>query len=358
MYKERWKNYYFPSKRWVADDKYTLWRRSAAEFSTDAQLRLEWMIFYETAGRRNATLTAKHFGISRKTFHKWHERFNESKGQPAVLKNQSKAPKRVRSWEVSPEEEIRVISLRKKHLKYGKKKLRVIYIREYGEEISTWKIERVIRKHCLFPDKVEYQKERKREVRRAKRPRRRITEIDTGNISDFGRLWHADSITIWWYGQRRVIFTAIEEMTKIGCARVYQTNSSRFAKDFLHRLMFLVEGKIQIIHSDNGSEFEEHFRDSCGELGIEQVFSRPRTPKDNPALERFNWTVQDEWLSMSEVGLYETDEANQDLSEWLIEYNDHRPHENLDYQTPLEYAQHCYFQKVSPMWSASTRSCI
>jgi len=29
-------------------------------------------------------------------------------------------------------------------------------------------------------------------------------------------------------------------------------------------------------------------------LGINQIYSRVKTPKDIPALERFNWTVQDE----------------------------------------------------------------
>lgn len=77
-----------------------------------------------------------------------------------------------------------------------------------------------------------------------------------------------------------------------------------------------------------------------------------RTPKDNPALERFNWTLQDEWLSVSEVGLDDIDEANPDLTNWLITYNNIRPHESLDYATPIEYATRDF--KVSPMWLSST----
>ena len=123
------------------------------------------------------------------------------------------------------------------------------------------------------------------------------------------------------------------------------------ATDFLRRLVYLSQGSIQLVHSDNGSEFAGEFERACQELGIAQVYSRVRTPKDNPALERFNWTVQDEWLSLSEVGLDDMAEANQDLTEWLIEYNSHRPHQALDYQTPLAYA--CR-EKVLPMSPAST----
>ena len=123
-------------------------------------------------------------------------------------------------------------------------------------------------------------------------------------------------------------------------------------------MIYLVEGKVELMHSDNGSEFEGKFALACKKLGIEQVYSRPRTPKDNPALERFNWTIQDEWLGLSEVGLDDILEANRDLSNWLIEYNAHRPHQSLDYQTPLDYAQEHYFKKVLPMWSARTQTAI
>ena len=46
------------------------WRALAADLklSAKAQLRLEWMIFFETAGGKDAYKTAKHFAISPKTF--------------------------------------------------------------------------------------------------------------------------------------------------------------------------------------------------------------------------------------------------------------------------------------------------
>ena len=352
MYQERWKNYFFATKKIDLPDKYALWREFAEDLSSEVRLRLEWIIFYETVGQKNATKTAEHFGISRKTFHKWHKRFKESKEKPQSLENHSRAPKKKRQWEVSFEQEERIVHLRKRGMKYGKKKLKVIYQREYKEDISTWKIERVIRKHQLFPDKVEYAKRLKRKARRVKRAK---TSIHTVERKDsFGHLWHTDTIILWWYGARRVIFTAIEDMTRIGYARAYTTTSSEYAEDFLKRLMYLVEGRVEIMHSDNGSEFEGKFRLACDKLNIERVYSRPRTPKDNPQVERFNWTVQDEWLSLSEIGLDEIPAANRDLSDWVIEYNSYRPHDSLDDLTPLEYAQEHCFKEVLPMWSART----
>jgi len=212
----------------------------------------------------------------------------------------------------------------------------------------------VVRKHNLYPDLEEHKKRVKRQRRRKKKKKTRINQFDSTKVKP-GRLWHTDTIILWWYGQRRVIFTGLEDKTKLGFARAYKSGSSRQAKDFLQRLIYLADGEIKIIHSDNGSEFAGEFEKACQQLGIKQVYSRVRTPTDNPALERFNWTVQDEWLAMSEVGLDDIKEGNQDLTEWLIEYNNVRPHEALDYLTPLEYA-HQYYFKVLPMYPARTKS--
>ena len=61
-------------------------------FKAPERLRVEWMVFYYTTGKENAALTAKHFGISRKTLHKWSRRFKDSKYNARSLADQSKAP--------------------------------------------------------------------------------------------------------------------------------------------------------------------------------------------------------------------------------------------------------------------------
>jgi len=335
-------------------NKYTRLRGVAEKLalSSPARQKLEWIIFYQTVGRRNASYVAKYFGITRKTLHKWLKRFDE--GNLRTLEESSRAPIKRRAWEVSLKEEERVIALRKKtKCKYGKKKLKKLYHDEYQENISTWKIERVVRRHNLYREK----QVRKAYTKAKRDKKRKVLIYDIEKKNDFGFLWHIDAIIIWWYGTRRVIFTAIEDITKIAFARIYTTNSSNYSTDFLKRLMYLVEGSVEIMHSDNGSEFEKDFEKACGLLNIQQVYSRPRTPTDNPALERFNWTLQDEWLELSDVGLDDIDEGNKDFTNWLIEYNNYRPHESLDYLTPLEYAQQNFY-KVLPMWSARTKFVI
>lgn len=354
MYKEKWRNFFFEAKPINIPEKWILLRGVGKDsLSLKAQEKLEWIIFYNTIAKRNAIYTASYFGTSPKTLYKYLRRFDEK--NLYSLEERSRRPQKLRGWMVTREEESNVIDLRKRNLELGKKKLQVLYQKEYGKEISTWRIERVIRKYNLYPDKAKHDYEI--EKRGKSKPKVRIHNIkeQLEQIKEFGFLWHIDAVIIWWYGQRRIIFTAIEEITKIAFARVYKTNTSGFAEDFLNRLIYLTQGKINIMHQDNGAEFQGAFEKACKTLGILQIYSRPHTPKDNPSLERFNNTIQYEWLLYSKTGLDDINEANKDLTLWLIKYNSYRPHQALDYKTPLEYAQENFF-KVLPMWSASTHN--
>lgn len=189
--------------------------------------------------------------------------------------------------------------------------------------------------------------------RQENKPKMRINTIKTTvqDINQFG--WHTDTVIIWWNGKGVCILTALEEHTR-AYARVYSNNTTTTTEDFLKRLVYVSENKIRIMHSDNGSEFQGNFEKICKILGILQVYSRVRTPKDNAKLERFNRTIQDEWLAYLEEGLDDLTIANNKLTEWLIFYNATRPHQALDYKSPLQYAQDT---KLLPIYPASTDGC-
>ena len=108
------------------------WRHWASRLylSSSARLRLEWLIFYCTIGKQNTTKTAAHFGVSRRVFIKWKKRFNPH--DLTTLDDQSKAPKKKRIWTVTAQEETNVIVIRKKHMKWGKEKLKREYKKVYG----------------------------------------------------------------------------------------------------------------------------------------------------------------------------------------------------------------------------------
>lgn len=199
------------------------------ELSPSVKKRLKWMDYYSSC--RNASLTCRYFGISRKTFYGWRKRYNPY--DLISLEERSRRPHRLRQWQVTREEESRVKALR----------------------------QRYIRTH------------------------------------------------------------------------------------------YLLEGKIENIQTDNGSEFAKYFRLAVQSLNLGHYYSRPRTPKDNSFDERFNRTLEDEFIDLGHL-TSDCDIFNKELTEWLVEYNFYRPHESLGYDTPINF--HYKHHKVLPMYPAST----
>jgi transposase InsO family protein len=331
-------------------EEYERWKAVAKELklSRAARLRLDWIIYY--CQGNTSVQTARHYGISKKTFYKWFGQFDRNNLYSLFnLEDKSKAPKHVRQKEITPLEEQRIIRLRKARIRYGKMKLKEIYKTTYGEEISSWKVQGVIETHRLYYNPLKTA--RIATKRKKAQKKKRITELKLDTLRWYekksGYIVCLDTIVIHWNSVKRYIFTAVDKYGKVAYARMYKNKSSKNSEDFLLRLYYLLDGQIPRVGHDNGTEFEKYFKAACQKLQIEQYYSRIHTPKDNPNNERFNRTLQEEFIAL---GNYHSDPQvfNRKLTEWLIEYNFHRPHAALNYQTPLE------FSKKLPMYSSCT----
>lgn len=313
--------------------------------SPEAKKRLQWMDHYHKHG--NAALTCRHFGIARETFYEWKRRYDPYRLES--LEEKSRRPKQTRQWQVSRLEEFRILRLRRAHIRYGKEKLKVLYEREHQESVSSWKVQRVIEKHQLYYHPGKTLKLRKK--RKHNQAKKRITELKKEVRAGF--LVALDTMVRYWAGMKRYILTGTDTHSKIAFARMYPGHGSRHAADFLKRLYYLFDGKIENIQTDNGSEFAKDFRAAAMTLRLPHYFSRLKTPTDNPFDERFNRTLNDEFITMGNM-TSDCDVFNRKLTEWLIEYNFKRPHQSLGYEVPVEY--HYKYQKVSPMYPSSTLS--
>lgn len=343
---------YFPFYEIRLFNKYERWKRTAKvlRISKTARIRLDWIIYYYEKANMNASKTARHFGIARKTLYKWFNKFDQDNLYSLhFLESESRAPNHVRQKEITPEEEERVIKLRKERIRWGKMKLKELYEDTYQEKISSWKIQRVIEDRKLYFNPVKTAKISRK--RRKATKKKRITELKLNQLAWYkkkaGYIICLDTIVIYWNGLKRYIFTAIDKYGKTAYARMYKNKSSLNARDFLLRLNYLFDGQIPRVGHDNGTEFEKYFKKTCEELNIEQYYSRVKTPKDNPNNERFNRTLQEEFIQLGNFNS-NPDIFNQNLTEWLIDYNFVRPHQTLGYETPMK------FSKVLPMYSSYT----
>ena len=317
------------------------------DLSKEAKKKLKWIEYYDK--HKNVSRTCRYYGVSRKTFYKWKNRYDPK--NLYSLEERDRSPHKKRQKETTQEQERRVVRLRGKYIRYGKMKLSVIYKREYGEEISSWKVQKVIEKHKLYYHPVKTARIARK--RRRKKKKKLITKLKKKPHTGF--LWCLDLIVCYWDGAKRYVYTGIDHYGKIAYARMYKSKNTINGKDFIEKLWCLCDGKIERIQTDNGCEFEGMFEGSCRELELDRYYSRVRTPKDNSVDERFNRTLEEEFIDLGNVEK-DPEVFNQKLTEWLIEYNFKRPHTSLNYKTPIEFS--CPDSNVLPMYSSRTRRCL
>jgi putative transposase len=97
-------------------------------------------------------------------------------------------------------------------------------------------------------------------------------------------------------------------------------------------------GAPAFIRSDNGPEFiARAVQEWIAERGFGTLYIAPGSPWENPYSETFNSRFRDEFLNRESFA--SVLEAKVLGKEYRQDYNHHRPHSALDYQTPEEFAQ-------------------
>ena len=109
--------------------------------------------------------------------------------------------------------------------------------------------------------------------------------------------------------------------------------------------LFAVRGTPEHLRSDNlvrntGPEFVSKviFR-WLKEADVKTLFIAKGSPWENGYVESFNGTLRDELLNREIFLSFE--EACWVIDRWRLDYNHHRIHSSLDYQTPAAYAAGC-----------------
>ena len=103
------------------------------------------------------------------------------------------------------------------------------------------------------------------------------------------------------------------------------------------------------ILSDNGSEFgqgkniknkDSHpFEVLLKRLNIKHRYTRPYRPQTNGKIERFWRTLKEEMID--ETSYKDKDDFVKTLTEYLVYYNEHRPHSSLNGETPFRFGEKC-----------------
>lgn len=91
------------------------------------------------------------------------------------------------------------------------------------------------------------------------------------------------------------------------------------------------------IQTDNGLEFQSAFDQTCRKHGIHHYFIHKNSPNENAVIERSFKTDQEEFYFWLEKSPQHLGELNEWLQSFILKYNTWRPHQSLDYKTPMEF---------------------
>ena len=302
--------------------------------------------------------TIEAFGVSRRTLFLWKYALKKGGGNLEALHPKSTRPLRVRQrlleWPEAVKTEIR--RLREEHPNLGKDKIRV-FLQSFCE---TRKL-RCPKPSTIgllmkdmgglrrFPVKVRHNGTvvpRKR----AKRLRKPPSFVATHP----GHCVALDTVERIIHGNRRYVITFTDLASRFSLAWATRSHASRAAKEFFDLTGFLFPFRMQYVLTDNGSEFMKHFDQELRRIHLTHWHTYPRTPKMNAHAERFNRTIQEEYIDYHEPELMNPERFNIGLMKHLLWHNTERPHWGIKLKTPVQFIQDTYSQPECKMYLTHT----
>lgn len=294
-----------------------------------AKYRLHVLLFFYNHGLKASTDA---FGVKKSTLYDWKRRYEGSGKKLSSLVPQSTRPKRTRSMVTDYRLEVFIKALRVEYGNFSKYKIKLFldqYANSLGvESYGVTKINKIIkRRNYFFYSKTKVKRKSQNPIKRLKRTPKETTP---------GYL-QMDSITLYVSSQRYYFVSVIDIVTKFASCSLVPSHSSRHARAAFERFQANYPYQVRVIQTDNGSEFLGDFQAYCEEKSLIHEFIYPRSPKINGVVERFNRTVQEEFITRSDELYYSRERFEEKLTKYLTWYNNSRPHHSLNLRTPVAY---------------------
>ena len=303
-----------------------------------ANQRLKIIRFYVKHGEKT---TKEAFGVGRKTIHVWKKRLKLSNGKLASLIPSSTRPKTVRRMTTNPKILWYIKSLREKHPRLGKEKIYPLLVSFCKEEgitpIKESTIGKVIKRNNLF-----FQKQKRiyhnpnSGYARNRHKTRRLRIKYSPRPEDFGYI-QMDTVVKLVDGIRYYFYSAIDTKGKFALFLPYKHLNSRNTVDFFKKLVFTIPFTIRIVQTDNGLEFLGEFERYLKKSNIKHIFTYPRCPRINGVVERYNRSIQEEFINYNLHTLHDLKTFSFNLADYLLFYNCQRVHKTLGNKTPMAY---------------------
>lgn len=315
--------------------------KSLRRFSKDevAQERLKILEFYKEHGEKT---TREAFGVGRDTVWIWKKRLKESRNSLASLIPTSTTPRTQRRMTTDPKIVSEIRRLREKYPRLGKDKIKPILkkycLREGLTLISVSTIGKVIKRNNFFfqkggrmyHDPSSKWAKNKLKLRRT-RARYAPKPKDVGYLEMDTVLRFVDGIKYYFY-------QAIDVKGKFAFSWMYRHLNSQNTVDFLKKIEYVFPFAIKVIQTDNGLEFLGDFEPYLEKRNIAHTFIYPRCCRINGVVERFNRTIQENFIDNYLDIIHNPKLFLEKLIDYLIFYNTERVHDaHGNTKSPVDY---------------------
>jgi transposase InsO family protein len=268
------------------------------------------------------------FLVKRRTLFYWKKALKTGQGRYESLNPGNRAPKakRKRLWPQEVIEEIK--RLRWAYPNLGPDKLQPLLSSHCASQglicPSASTVKRLIKDQGglrIYPQKItHFGKTRPLKRRKVLRKPKDLKVMYPGHVVAL------DTVERFVHGIRRYVITFEDIYTRYGFAWGTSSHASLAAKEFFELCIKVFPFPFTFVLTDNGSEFAKHFASKLNELHLTHYHTYPRTPKMNAHCERFNRTIQEEYVDYHVNELLEPAHFNKGLMDYLIFYNTRRVH--------------------------------
>lgn len=304
----------------------------AQEISDIAKFRIHVITHYYKYGLR-PTLDA--FKIKKSSLYNWINAYEKNGRRVIALVPKKTRPFNTRQMQTNWRIIEFIKEMRKDHGNIGKGILKPFvdaYAKELGiQTIGLTTIQKIIkRKHLTFEKKVYAHKQQN------KFKKLRVRKSPKVNAPGFVQM---DSIIVYVNHEKHLFMSIIDIYTKFAHVVCVQDLTSATAKRVFWEFQELNPTEIHTVQTDNGSEFLKSFHDYLEEQKIKHQFIYPRMPKINSFIERFNRTIQEEFILRNDEIYYDQKAFSRKLTKYLFWYNYQRPHSSLKYMSPMTFIE-------------------
>jgi transposase InsO family protein len=304
-----------------------------------AQERLKIIQFYDEHGEAE---TLRYFGVNRKTLWAWRQKLTRAKGALQALRPHATRPKRTRRMHTDPRVLAFIRTVRDAHPHLGKEKIKPLldeHCQKLGlPSLAISTIGKVIARNHLYPKpgKVYHDPNSQWAKNKPKKHSQRQRVRYAPKPKDLGHL-QLDTLERVLDRLKLYVYSAVDVKGKFAFSLPYRSKTSANTVDFWDKFLQIYPVPVRTVQTDNGSEFLGEFEEHLRAAQIPQQFIYPRCPKVNGCIERYQRTLNEEFLQVHEYSVRQPRQFHLHWADYLVFYNCQRVHHALDGQTPMAY---------------------